>query len=390
MVNDHIRFSGGGDAAFHLEKKILEEAGHEVFTFSKSEEISADKNDKDIIFCESKKSQIRKIGKFIGNAKLSHCFKNTLDEIQPDFVKLHLLSKYPADIYPHLSNYKTAQILHGPNLFCATSWGALKRNSKPCEQGIGIKCYSRGCISFQALPLHINLYRRIRSSALPNVDAFYCPSKQLVKTAEDLGFLPASYFPLSVDPDFINVEPAYTDEPNILYVGAIIEQKGVYYLVKAMKEIIKKIPEAQLKIVGKGADKAFIEEYVIDNGLGDNVHFLGFKSRSEVLDLYKHSSLCVMPSIWREQFGLVGPEALACGVPCVGTNIGGIPEWLHDEKSGFLVPPRDSKEIADKVLYLLMNKSIRKQYGDYGREFVLKEFSLDRYKKNVLKQIEDV
>ena len=388
MVNDHIHFGGGGDAAFQLEKIIFEGAGHEVYTFSQSAKKINNVNKNDFIFIESDSKYKRKLGKFFGCRSISSYLKDVLYQIEPDLIKLHLLSKYPADIYNALNGYPVVQILHGPNLFCATSWGALKKDSTECEQGIGFKCLKRGCIRAYALPLHLNLARRTNASSKAIVDCFFSPSHQLAKTANSLGFTPVEYFPLSVDPIFEKIKPKYSDDGIILFVGALAEQKGITYLIDCMPHILKRHPWSKLQIAGRGNLEADLRKRVKDLGLEEVIEFLGFQDRKSILKLYLNASVVVVPSIWREQFGLVGPEALACGVPCVGSNIGGIPEWLHHEKSGLLVAPRSVAELSLAIEKLLEDKSLRKRYGDYGREFVLSEYSFAKYQKNVLAQIE--
>jgi glycosyltransferase involved in cell wall biosynthesis len=390
MVNDHIHFGGGGDAAFRLERKILERAGCEVYTYSQSVSPEQSKSDADIVFKDSPSRSVRKLGKFLGNPRQKKHFKAVLNRLRPDLVKLHLLSNYPGDMYADLEPYYTIQMLHGPNLFCATSWGAHKRDSTPCPQGIGVKCVKFGCIGVHELPLHLNLSRRINAHAKNNVNIFQSPSRQLADTAEKLGFKPVEYFPLSVDPQFEIVEPSYEDNDKILYVGALVEAKGVEFLIRAMPQVVKHRPLATLDIAGRGEDQSRLVRLVESIGMKKNIRFLGFQSRNDVIKLYQKASVLVVPSIWREQFGLVGPEALACGVPCIGSDIGGIPEWLQNEKSGYLVPPRDSAAIADRLIKLLMNQALRAEFGIYGRDFVLKNFSATRFKDRVLGQLDNL
>lgn len=390
LINDHIHFGGGGDAAFMLERRILEEAGHKTFTFSVAQKVPEFATDTDYLYVEPQSRIKNKLGKFIGCNAIFEQLKQLLEKIKPDLVRLHLLSKYPADIYRALDGYNVVQTLHGPNLFCATSWGALKRDSSECEQGVGVKCFTRGCISAVELPLQMNLARRQTPLAQKNVNAFLCPSHQLAKTAESLGFSPVRYFPLSIDPEFEQLGAMERDErSSILYVGSVSEQKGVHILLEAFALVVKAIPNAQLKVAGRGKLSNYLEQQTHKLQLNDNVKLFGFVGREEVLKLYRKAHVLAVPSIWREQFGLVGPEALACRTPCVGSNIGGIPEWLHDDKSGYLVPPRDANALADKLIRLLSNKKLCEQFGEYGRNYVLKNYSLEQYKKNVLGLVEE-
>ena len=87
----------------------------------------------------------------------------------------------------------------------------------------------------------------------------------------------------------------------------------------------------------------------------------------------------VMPSVWFEAFGLVIPEALACQTPCVGSDVGGISEQLKDTGFGFVVPPRDSHALAEKIIYLLNHPDEAQKMGQMGRDYVLKKYDPDQY-----------
>ena len=388
MLNDHIHFGGGGDAVFQLERQIFEQAGHQVYTYSMSPDAQVKPSAHDIIFQEPASYLQRRLGKFVIMPKLVQHLRDVLHRLQPDFIKLHLLAKYPAEIYAALKGYKAVQILHGPNLFCATGWGALKINSNRCEQGIGRKCYQRGCVNLAQLPLHMNLDRRIKHNIHDVVTKFLAPSHQIAQTAHDLGYRPVEYFPLTIDPVFEDIEPRYDDRANILFVGALVEAKGLAYLIEALPAIVRALPKLSLNIAGRGALTSSLKQKVTQLELQARVNFLGFQSRAELLQLYQQASVVVMPSIWCEQFGLVGLEALAAGVPVVATDIGGIPEWCQHEKHGLLVPARDSGQIASAVIRLLRDITLRRHYGAAGREFVLAEFAYQQYQQNILAQLD--
>ena len=389
MVNDHIHFGGGGDAVFQLERQIFEQAGHHVSTYSMSDQVETVTSQHDVVFQESSSYLARKLGKFLYTPRLINHFKQTLDELQPDFIKLHLISKYPAEVYAALMGYKAVQILHGPNLFCATSWGVVKADGRACEQGIGLKCFRQGCVNLIQLPLHLNLNRRVHKTIHQVIEKYLAPSHQIAQTAQNLGYGPVEYFPLAVDPRFEDIRPRYDDRANLLFVGALVEPKGIKFLLEALPSLIRVFPDLTLNIAGRGILEDQLRQNVAQLNLQAHVNFLGFQSRANILKLYQQATLVVMPSIWCEQFGLVGPEALAAGVPVVASNIGGIPEWCQHEKHGLLVEPRNSQQISAAVSRLLSNKALRQQYGEAGREFVLAHYGYQKFQSNVLAQLKD-
>ena len=119
-------------------------------------------------------------------------------------------------------------------------------------------------------------------------------------------------------------------------------------------------------------------------GVDQNVQFTGFVDRRELQQQYARASVLICPSIWAEQFGLVGPEALASGVPCVGSAVGGIPEWLKHNEWGYLVPPRDVEQLSGAVYALLSDRNLRRKFGADGKAFVEKVHSPAEYKRQCL------
>ena len=144
MINDHIHFGGGGDAVFRLERKAYEEAGYEVYTFSQHIGRPPEAGHRDFVAVESRSRVFQKMGKFLCQEHVSREFRKVLHSVHPHLISIHLVSKYPLSVYPQLDGYSVVQTLHGSSLFCATGWGCL-RSGAPCELGIGIKCFTRGC-----------------------------------------------------------------------------------------------------------------------------------------------------------------------------------------------------------------------------------------------------
>ncbi len=103
-------------------------------------------------------------------------------------------------------------------------------------------------------------------------------------------------------------------------------------------------------------------------GLEKNISFEGFVEYDRITSYYVSTSIVLFPSIWPEPFGRISVEAMASGKPVIATRVGGIPEVVEHGRTGLLVEPGNSRQIAEAVLYLLENKDIAKKMGANGIE----------------------
>ena len=157
------------------------------------------------------------------------------------------------------------------------------------------------------------------------------------------------------------------DDVAIGLVGQILAYKGHETFVRAARRVTEQCSHARFFIVGDdrmSADKAFLphlRELVVDLGLEDRMIFTGF--RKDIPAVTAAMDVLAVPS-WAEPFGRVVVEGLAAGRPVVGTNAGGIPEILTDGHAGYLVPPKNERLLADKMLMLCSDEELRRQMGE--------------------------
>src|SRR6056297_688083 len=161
----------------------------------------------------------------------------------------------------------------------------------------------------------------------------------------------------------------------VLSVGRLIEWKGFQYLLQAAAEVKDKIQGFQLYIAGDGPEKTKFDQFVIDNNLEDHIIFLGNVPNEEIVDYYQCADVFVLPSILDEQgntegLGVVLLEAMACAVPCIASNVGGIPDIVQDGHNGFLVEQKDVQGLAEKMIWLLRDSEKRREMGQHARSFV--------------------
>ena len=166
--------------------------------------------------------------------------------------------------------------------------------------------------------------------------------------------------------------------PVILFVGRLVEDKGVKYLLRAFSEVVQEIPDAKLVIVGKGPQEKELKKLQESLGL-THVFFLGKVETKFMPNIYAGCDVLVLPSI-HEPFGNVVIEAMAAGKPVIGSYIGGMKDTIIHGVTGYHVPPRNAEQISNFLVRLLSDVALREKLGrssrekavaDYNEEFVI-------------------
>lgn len=152
--------------------------------------------------------------------------------------------------------------------------------------------------------------------------------------------------------------------------------KGLDYLLEALQDVKKEIPDVKLVIGGKGELLNYYIEKTKDMNLEDNVEFKGFLTDEEVINQYATSELFILPSIssLQEGFGIVVLEALACETPIISTDIVGVADDVKNTNSGIIIPPKDIDALKEAIITILSNKELQLKMGKNGRELVQSKY----------------
>lgn len=167
---------------------------------------------------------------------------------------------------------------------------------------------------------------------------------------------------------------AKTRDIDVLFVGSLTSGKGVDVLIRAIKYLSDATPSLRAVIVGDGPQRGSLVDLARDLRLEHVVDFVGWKDRGELSSLYCSARTLAVPSR-AEAFGLVVVEAQICGAVVVASAVGGIPEIITDDKTGFLVPPDDPAALALAITRVLNHEATRKRIAAAARENVLERFS---------------
>lgn len=158
-------------------------------------------------------------------------------------------------------------------------------------------------------------------------------------------------------------------------LGNLRPEKDLGTFLLAARGVRNMDPTVQFLVIGDGAGRDSLKRLADDLDLSDSVHFLS--DRSDVPDLIAVLDILVMSSS-TESFPNAILEAMAVGVPVIGTHVGGIPELVEEGQTGFLVPPKDPEAITLRILYLCQHPSQRLQMGRAARKRVEDEFAIPK------------
>jgi len=183
-------------------------------------------------------------------------------------------------------------------------------------------------------------------------------------------------------PDVPPLEEFCDGKQNILFLGRLERRKGLNYLVRAFWQVKKEIPESRLIVVGPGTRlRKKYERWIKRHGLKD-VIFVGYAPYSELPRYYRTADVFCSPATGRESFGIVLVEAMAMGKPIVATSIDGYASVVTHGEEGLLVPPKNSKRLAEALLTLLRNRELQQQMGTRGR-VKAQDYSWERLARRV-------
>ncbi len=164
----------------------------------------------------------------------------------------------------------------------------------------------------------------------------------------------------------------------IIYCGGLTLQKGVHYLIQAFCEL--NLPDTELWLLGGGGEEIheFLKRY--DKG---KVKLKGHQPQNQLHWFYSQSNVYCQPSI-QDGFGMVIPQAMACGLPIICTINTGGEDLIKDGKEGFVIPIRDVTALKDKILYLYEHQDICREMGQSAKEKVSRGFTWDNYGRKII------
>jgi len=184
-------------------------------------------------------------------------------------------------------------------------------------------------------------------------------------------------------PGFEKIKPEFTKK-QFVGVGRFTDKKAPYYTILAFKEVVGHYPDVKLLLAGDGVLLNTCKNLVNHLGLKENIHFLGVITPEEYQGILKESLAFVQHSITADNGDMEGTplavlEASAAGLPVISTLHAGIPDVIKHKETGLLCEEHDVHAMAENMMSLLKHNSLAKSLGNSGKNFVLKNFSIEQH-----------
>ena len=363
IVHNFYQQSGGEDTVFRLEAAMLERAGHDVFTYHRSNSE---------IFEMGMLKKLTVPAKMIWSWETAKALRMLVEKTKPDIVHFHntfMLISPAAYSTCQKMGIPVVQSLHNPRLLCPAS--SFYRQGRLCSNclgqflpwpGIIHGCYRESHLQTAMVAAMVTTHRLLQTWNT-QVDR-YIVFSEFYKDKFIQGGLPADK--ISIKPHFVSPDPGPRDESDrggyALFVGRLDPEKGIRTLLRAWKSLL----DIPLKIRGDGQLLQEVNDH-IDAG-GRSVEIIERLSEKDLFKLFKGASFLVWPSEgYYECFGLVAIQAFSCGLPVIASRTGVMSEIVKDRLTGLHFTAGDHGDLADKVSWAWHNRHIMAEMGRRGR-----------------------
>lgn len=369
IVHNFYQQPGGEDTVFYSEKRLLEDNGHQVVTYTRHNDEIQDYS----LF-----EKLWLVPQTIYNSKIQKEFQAFISAESPDVIHCHntfpLISPVIYSV-GNAANIPVIQTLHNYRYFCPS--GIFYRDNKVCEECVGKsfpwpaikhRCYRDSRLQSTTVAAMLGIHHSLRTWE-KKIDRLIALTQ-----FEQQKFLQAG-FPsekVVVKPNFTYREPLEMKAPDkyAVFVGRLSREKGVATLIRAWQNI----NGLNLKIIGDGDLKADLESHCLNENI-TNVEFLGRKAPEEVQALVSRAYCLIFPSEWYETFGLVAVEAYACGVPVVASRLGVMEEIVSENETGLLFQAGNSEDLAKTINQFQSQLEERNKMGKNARKVYEENYS---------------
>jgi len=387
QVNAYYAKVGGAEVYMHNLIEALGREGYEVGVFAGSPETALD---------ELKVRVVTRPDwdpfRLIRDPELSDAFRDYCARFEPDLIHVHNVGSLAADFAQTVGSIgvPVVQTVHEWGQLCPNAW-CVHPDGTVCEGGPGAKCFLHGCEANYPFDGRVLTASVLRYNLIPKTfHHFLCPSQALADDLIRHNYRNVEALPLWGDAEDFDAGGSAVPEResnHILFLGRIVPEKGVEFLVRAMPHVLRKIPAAKLSIVGGGTEVERLEALARKLALGDSVVFHGKVPHDEVKNFFARATVNVLPSIWCENSPVTCYESYIAGLPMVASRIGGLPAMVVDDDTGFLANPRDPEDLAEKIVRVLSDEALHARLSD-GCRRAFARFSKEKHLARIVEVYE--
>jgi glycosyltransferase involved in cell wall biosynthesis len=388
LAHNNFAIMGGAEVFYHEVGRVLSLHGHAVSYFSAADN-EADNEWSEyfpqVVDYRSGKllTSVLSFPRMIYSGRSKKAFKKLIHDFGPDIV--HVFGIYVKLTPSILEAAKEAGI---PVIMSCNDYKHICPNYKlyhhgrTCEECKGGKFY-RAIVNScchqsltysvaSAIEAYVHQAKNIYRS---NVTLFSFSSRFMARKTEEFWGQGNFDWKILRNPfESRGFEASFCPDGPALFVGRIIEEKGLDVLLNAAE----KVPNVEIRIVGDGPDVSRCREIAVDLGL-QKVSFVGAKWGEELDAELRASRFVVVPSLWHENYPYVINQAFAFGKPVVGSNRGGIPELVEDGERGLIYEATSSVELAAAINFVWEDAAAVERLGKNSKEFANREFNDERF-----------
>ncbi|WP_322490447.1 glycosyltransferase family 4 protein [Chloroflexus sp.] len=370
LIHNDYREPGGETAVYRAEVALLQQYGHEVFTWQRdnSEIFTYDLRRKSVFLINT-----------IHNWQTYHDLQSFVLDKRPDVAHVHnVFPLISPSVYRALrkAGIPIVQTIHNYRFLCPNA--VFYTHGQICERckygntihAVRWRCYRRSHTLSALYALTIYLHRRWGTFKM--IDRFIALTQFVGQKLIESGLTSADKInvlgnflsdPLPVPGSF-----EYR-EPYVAYLGRLSPEKGVDVLLDALTGL----PKIRLKIIGDEPQKTTLQMKAQKQGV--QADFLGYVTGEKKFELLRQAMVVIVPSVWYEGFTVAILESMASGTPVLASNIGSLPFIVEDGKSGVLFRPGDSQDLRQKLEWLLARPQQALAMGLYARSVVEQRYT---------------
>lgn len=280
-----------------------------------------------------------------------HRIKALIKRITPDILHAHYVTNY--GLFGALCNF---------NPFVLTTWGS-DILTIPGERFLS------------------TIRKYIAKYVLRKTDLITCDAEHMKETLKRFGVAPEKislvYFGIDTKKfsprkkrEDLKVKVGIYGSPAVISLRNLEPLYDVESLIKSVPLVLKEIPESKFVIVGRGSEEKRLRDLAKSLGVSDSVKFTGFIPNDEIPQYLTTMDVYVSTSLSDAGIAASTAEAMACGLPVIVTDVADNKKWVEDGVNGFVVPIKDPKYLAEKIIYLLLNENLRKKFGKINRKII--------------------